>query len=82
MCTKYKQSAKIKVLFELMLLKSPSQQLRSFGTLPPFYRNLPNIMMTYNKCLKYNNPPKPQKVYTYGWFDMNHFSWAGSDQSG
>ena len=29
MCTKYKQSAKIKVLFELMLLKSPSQQLRS-----------------------------------------------------
>ena len=37
--------------------------------------------MTSNKCLKYNNPTKPQKAYTCEWFDLNHFSWAGSDLS-
>ena len=25
---------------------------------------------------------KPQKAYTYGWFDLNQVSWAGSGQSG
>ena len=29
--------------------------------------------MTSKKCFKYNHPSKP-----YGWFDLNHFSWAGS----
>ena len=34
------------------------------------------------KCLKYNHPTQPQKVYSYRWFDLNHVSWTGSDQSG
>ena len=39
------------------------------------------VVMTSNKCLKYNHPTKPQKAYTYGWFDLNQISWAGSDLS-
>ena len=79
MCTKYCHSAKIKVLFELMF-KVPVNSLGHVGTLPLFYGTF--TQHDDDKCLKYNHPTKPQKAYTYGWFDMNHFSWAGSDQSG
>ena len=81
MCTKYWQSSKIKVLFELMLKSQSTSKVMS-GRCLHFMGLLPNMMMTYNNCLKYNHPAKPQKLYKYGWFDMNHFSWAGSDQSG
>ena len=70
-------------LFELMLY-IPVNSHGHVGTLPPFYgaftRN--EDVMTSNKCFTYN-PTKLKPIrLIYGWFEMNHFTWADSDMSG
>ena len=70
-------------LFELMLYV-PDNSYGHVGMLLPFYGTFTQNedVMTSHKCLEYMHPTKPQKAYTYGWLDFNHFSWAGSDLSG
>ena len=55
----------------------PVNSLGHVGKLPPFYGTFTKNkdVMTSNKFLKYNHPTKPQKAYTYEWFDFNHFPW-------
>ena len=74
---------KDKALFELMLTV-PVNSHGHDGTLPPFYETFTQNedVMTSKNCFKYISPNYTNNVYMYGWFDMNHFSWAGSDLSG
>ena len=64
-------------LFELML-NAPVNSYGHVRMRPPFYRTSQNEdVMTSNKCFKYIR--LSHKRHTYGWFDLNHFSWEGSD---
>ena len=55
------------------------------GMLPLFYGTCTQneIVMTSNKCFKYNHPSKPEKglIHIDG-LTLGHFSWACSDLSG
>ena len=50
-------------LFELMLYV-PVNSSGHVGTLPPLYGTFTQNedVMTFNKCLKYNHPTKPQRL--------------------
>ena len=63
-------------LLELMSVNSKSH----VGTLPPFYETLTQNedVMTSNTYLKNITT---QVSRHKGWFDFNHFSWAGSNQN-
>ena len=70
-------------LVELMF-NVPINNKGHVRTLPPFYGTFTQNedVMTSNKCLKYNHPIKPECLIVLdGWFGLNHFSWAGSNQS-
>ena len=69
--------------FELSL-NIPVNSYGHVGTLPPIYGTFTHVItlkMFFKLIITTQVSHKGLYMYMYGWFDLNHLSWAGSDQS-
>ena len=68
-------------LFELML-NVPVDSYGHVKMLPPFYGDFNPELGCHGIQKVLQIPNLAMKAYMYGWFYLNHVSWAGSDMSG